>query len=180
MRAVLRGIVLATLTSLLLALAFMPAMAQDNPYGGGEPTTDEAQAPESAPAGTTVTVTGEGFGVGGEVVVRAVGVVNTTGTVVANRGGVATAKIEIPCGTPAGDVNVTMTGEGENGGERVVSTTFTVTDATAAACVEGRGLAATGANASNGLMLALGLLVVGGGAVAVSRRKKDDEVSLDA
>lgn len=179
MRAVLRGIVLATLTSLLLAMAFMPAMAQDNPYAG-EPTTDEGQAPESAVAGVTVTVTGDGFANGATVVVQTGGVVVTTGTVVANRGGVATARIEIPCDTAPGEVAVTMTGEGENGGERVVTTSFTVTDATAAACVEGRGLAATGANASNGLMLALGLLVVGGGAVAVSRRKKDDEVSLDA
>lgn len=181
MRAVLRGIVLATLTSLLLAMAFIPAMAQQNPYGGGAPTTDEAQGPATVQPGTDATFTGAGFAVGGEVVVRVVGVINTTGTVIANRGGVARATIEIPCPTPAGEATITLTGEGENGGERVVSETFTVTDNTAAACIEGRGLAATGINLSNGVLLALGLLILGGGALAASRRTRTDEATtIDA
>lgn len=184
MRTMLRGIVLATVTSLLLAMAMMPALAQTDPYGEAEPTTGEAEGPATAEAGQEVTFVADEFAVGAEVLVQVGGVVVTTGTVVANAQGVATAAIEIPCGTPEGDATVSFTGEGETGGERVVTTNFTVVGATAACpagAVDEGGLAATGINLSNGVLLALGLLVIGGGAVAAGRRNRTDEVTpIDA
>lgn len=184
MRAVLRGIVLTTLTSLLLAVAFMPAVAQEdpqsNPYGGENASQGEAQGPEQVNPGTSPTFVGDGFAPGAQVEIGVLGVVVTQGTVVANRGGVARATIEIPCGTEPGDATITMTGEGEDGETRVVETDFTVTDNTARACVQSAGLAATGWNFSNGLLVAAALLVVGGGAVYAGRRRNSGDVSVDA
>jgi LPXTG-motif cell wall-anchored protein len=101
----------------------------------------------------------------------------------AGSAGVVTYELAVPCGTAAGPATIEFTGEGEDGEPRTVSTDFTIVDDPAAVCPAGDGdlagapadddgLATTGGQISNGLVLAAVILAAGTGLVLTARRRR--------
>lgn len=168
--SLLRGIGMMLMAIILAAPAAASAQEGDEPYPPADvdATVQEACPPQEE-AGETVACVFEGFAPNTEVTVEVQGVnFAREFTVRADAEGVVAVEFTVPCPAPVGSrVDVTVTGEGAEGGTRTVRTSFTV-GGVARVCET----PATGVNVTYGLLaaataIAVGLLLV----VGVRRRR---------
>ena len=171
-----RGLIVIAVALLGLVLSAGAALAQSRPaYPPGASVACDASA---GTPGETIACSATGFAPGSEVTVEVLGNGwSLTLTVTANSEGVASASFQIPEDANDGRATVTFSGQDASGNfVRVASATFTVQEQAAGAGP----IPATGANVSNGAILALGGIVLGGALVYGSRRRRKGEIQLDA
>lgn len=168
-----RGLIVIVMVLMGLVFTASAALAQAYPPGAS------AQCPTSAPEpGDSVTCSADGFAPGSEVDVEVRGTAwSRDFTVTASSEGVASVTFQVPADANDGEATITFTGpDASSDFTRVASATFTVQEEAA-----GEGpIPATGADVSNGAILALGGIVLGGALVYGSRRRRKGEIQLEA
>lgn len=161
-----RGLIIVTVVLMGLVLTGGAALAQAAYPPGASAQCDASQV---APGGAIECEAG-GFEAGSEVVVEVLGNgFSRTITVTANDEGVASVTVQIPAEANDGRATITFEGEDAEGNfVRVAGASFTVEEPAAGA----EAIPATGANVSNGAILALGVIVLGGALVYGARRRR--------
>lgn len=146
-----KAVALGAIVAVMLLTA-APALAQYPPTPGGLTGSTGTVKP-----GGTLTISGGGFKPGSTVTIRIDGVV--IATVTADESGRISVTVKVPPGTKPGAHTLTATGITPSGTPNVL----------------GLSLAITGVGADVGGipigLIALGLILVGGGALAVAARK---------
>lgn len=151
------------LMSIALLLA-LPAAAGAQQY---PPSAANLTVSDSTPgAGGQVTVTGTGFAPGANVVITFESTPVTLATVTADAGGAFSTVVTIPANATPGAHTIKATGAGAGGGTLVLSAQVTVGGAS------GGTLAKTGANGILPLLLVAAGLVLVGGVLIVSVRRR--------
>lgn len=154
-RSVLMGIV---------ALLALPAVAGAQQY---PPSVANLTVSDSTPgAGQQVSVTGSGFAPGANVVITFESTPVTLATVVADAAGAFTTVVTIPANATPGTHTINATGTGAGGGILVLSAQVTVGG------TSGGTLAKTGGNGILPLLLVAAGLVLVGGVLIVSVRRR--------
>ncbi len=158
-------------TALALLLVLPGAALAQAPYPAGAAAT--------CPTGTvvvggTITCSAAGFAPGSTVTVEVAGTNFTrTRTVTANPQGVATATIDIPADAAPGGATITFTGTDVSGRFlRVAAAQFTIVARPAAGL-----LPTTGTGVTNGLLVALGVMVLGGLSLTAARRRREKDTA---
>lgn len=168
-----RGMIITTVVLLGLVFTGGAALAQAAYPPGASAECDTSQV---APGGT-ITCRAGGFAAGTEVIVEVLGNgFSRTVTVTADGEGVAEVTVQIPPEANDGRTTITFEGRDAEGNFlRVAAASFTVQETTA----RGEGpIPATGANVSNGAILALGVIVLGGALVYGARRRRQHGADL--
>lgn len=168
-----RGVIVAVVVLLGLVFTGGAALAQAAYPPGASAQCDTSQV---APGGT-ITCEAGGFAAGTEVIVEVLGNgFSRTITVTADGEGVASVTVQIPPEANDGRTTITFEGQDAEGNFlRVAAASFTVQEAPGPA---EQPIPATGANASNGAILALGVIVLGGALVYGARRRRRQEADL--
>lgn len=166
---------LVTLIAIVGLVLMGPAAFAQAPYppGAAARCDDAVVAP-----GETIRCEARGFAAGAEVIVEVLGNgFSRTLTVTADAEGVASVTVQIPPEANDGRGTITFTGEGPDGSQQVASASFVVQTVPAAPADDGP-IPTTGANLSNGALLALGVIVLGGSLVYGARRRRSHDVDL--
>lgn len=167
-----RGLIIVAVVLLGLVFTGGAALAQ-----AAYPPGASAQCDASAVApGATITCSASGFAAGTEVTVEVLGNGFTlTFTVTADSEGVASATFQIPEDANDGETSIAFEGQDASGNfVRVAAASFEVQEQAA-----GDGaIPATGADVSNGAILALGVIVLGGALVFGARRRRKNEIHV--
>lgn len=142
------------MASAVLAVLLLPAAASAQYPPSGETLTVEDS---TVAAGGRFTIGGGGFRAGSTVTIRIGSTV--LGTATADSSGRFTFTGTLPRNTGAGTVTILAVGVDPSGAARSLSTALTVLP-----------LGATGSNTSTMLFIAMGLIILGGAALAFSRR----------
>lgn len=167
-----RGLIIGAVVLLGLIFTGGAALAQ-----AAYPPGASAQCDASTVApGETITCQAGGFEAGSEVVVEVLGNgFSRTITVTADAEGVAEVSVQIPAEANDGRATITFEGRDASGNFiRVAAASFTVQEEAAGE----EPIPATGANVSNGTILALGVIVLGGALVYGARRRRRHEADL--
>lgn len=167
-----RGLIFGAVVLLGLIFTGGAALAQ-----AAYPPGASAQCDAAAVApGDTITCQAEGFAAGTEVVVEVLGngfALSTTTT--ADSEGVASATIQIPEDANDGEATIAFEGQDASGEfVRVAVASFQVQEEAAA---DGP-IPTTGAEVSNGAIIALGVILLGGSLVYGARRRRKSTVDL--
>ena len=162
--------VLVALGAFALMLLPSAALAQQSGQGYGQQQESVESNRDQVQSGENVTIQVMGYAANAQVTVTVTGVMNTTFTRTTTAAGNLSFVLEVPCGTQSGDAPVNVSGPDGEGNTVTNDTTFAVAGSSNACAAPG--LSATGQNLSNGGLLAIGAIVLGGGLVAYTRRRR--------
>lgn len=158
----------AVLAVLLLGMMVVPAAAAfAQPYVEDfEETLSVADT--TVEPGDDVPVSGSGFAANSQIVITIESTPRTLDRVQADADGTFSVEVAIPIDMPAGQHTLKASGVTPDGAPQVLSTPITVAGD---AVGEVERLAFTGVNAAAAVAVAVTLMVLGGGALLVTRRR---------